>query len=108
MILGETMEVLEKMAEEGTRKFDYVFVDVDNDDQEHVIRSPPHQFCLPANMEKVKNLVADLGVLEINLGAKSKPVFNACHHQISKGWATTESCEIGDTQEIIVMTNRRN
>lgn len=108
MILGETIEVLEKMAEEGTRKFDYVFVDVDNDDQEHVIRSPSHQFCLPANMEKVKNLVADLGVLEINLCAKSMPVFNACKKQLSKGWTTMESCEVGNAQEIIVMTNRSN
>ena len=108
VIIGDGIEEAKKMIHQGSVKFDYIFIDVNETNDNFFIRYPAMKFCVRDNLRLWRELVTEMGVVVLYLMAKSTKGLDRIESLIQEGWKTTHISPLSELEKVMAMTNREN
>ena len=108
VIIGDGIDEAKKMVQQGSTKFDYIFIDVNETNNKFFIRYPAMKFCTRDNLRLWKELVTEMGVCTLYLGVKSENGLEKIEGLVKEGWKTTHVSQLSKSEKVMAMTNREN
>lgn len=96
------------MVQQGSTKFDYIFIDVNESNDKFFIRHPAMKFCVRDNLRLWKELVTEMGVVVLYLSADSTKGLDRIEGLIKEGWETIHIYPFNELEKVLAMTNRED
>ncbi|KAM9848552.1 eEF1A lysine and N-terminal methyltransferase [Aulostomus maculatus] len=107
--LGDGLERIRALGEEGGRLFDAIMFDVDNKDSTLGMSCPPAAFVETSILNKVRSLLTPNGVFILNLVCRDSALRKSVLERVSRVYPTVLSRKIdGEVNEVLLCSGGEN
>ncbi|KAM8874785.1 eEF1A lysine and N-terminal methyltransferase [Spinachia spinachia] len=104
--VGDGLERIRALEEEGARLFDVVMFDVDNKDRSVGMSCPPAAFVEASILQKVSRLLSSRGVFILNLVCRDSALRTSVRERVSATFPTVLSRKVeGEVNEVLLCSH---